>query len=170
MPNSAAFHEPCRSLIEPSALSAAEKAGFSVYQERHTVSRPDDLAALAALNVFLRVDPSELIVTEAPVLDEHQRVEAGGVLIADQVFETSDWPARYLGRDFPGPDGEPIRFESEALAVTGIQFGWAIEQVARIAAVAGESAQRPAAIEVVLGSPSAVSLKEHLFIGLELQR
>jgi tagaturonate epimerase len=164
MSKTVTFSEPDPILEQPVAAGVAGEAGFAVIPGSGVpvIRGPEELLGLKPeAPSRLRVDPSELIITEAPLLNEAEQADAQEALIADQVFESLDWPSRHLNRDFPA--GAP------ALIVIGIKFGWAIEQAARIVA-AGAKRWPGVGLEIVLDAPAAVTPQEHLFIGLELQR
>jgi hypothetical protein len=164
MSNTVTFSEPDPILEQSVAAEVAEEAGFAVIpgSSVKVLHGPEELLGVNSDTPSrIRVDSSALIISEAPLLNESERAEAEEALIEDQIFESLDWPSRYVGQDFPA--GVP------ALIVTGIKFGWAIEQAARVVAAAAE--RRPGVeFEIVLDAPSVVTREEHLFIGLELQR
>jgi hypothetical protein len=164
MTKTVTFSEPTPTLEEAAAAEVAGEAGFVVIPGSgvKTIRDPEELLGVNSHTPHrIRVDPRELIITEAPLLNESERAEALEALILDQVFESPDWPSRYAGGDFPA--GVP------ALIVTGIKFGWAIEQAARIVAAAAEK-WPGVGVEIVMDASAAVTPEEHLFIGLELQR
>jgi hypothetical protein len=164
MSSTVTFSEPDPILEQPVAAEVAGEAGFAVIPGAGVpvIRGPEELLRVnPETPSMLRVDPSELIITEAALLNEAEQADAQEALIEDQVFESLDWPSRYFNRDFPA--------SGSALIVIGIKFGWAIEQAARIAAVAAKRCPG-VGLEIVLDASAAVTPQEHLFIGLELQR
>jgi hypothetical protein len=164
MSKTVTFSEPDPIFEQAIAAEVAREAGFAVIpgSSVRVIRGPEELLGENPETPSrLRVDPSELIITEAPLLNEAERADAQEALIADQVFESLDWPSRYVDQDFPA--GSPT------LIVMGIKFGWAIEQAARIVAAAAKR-WPGVGLEIVLDAPTAVAPQEHLFIGLELQR
>jgi hypothetical protein len=173
MSRSVTFTEPAPFLEQPITQTVATEAGFA-WRSRARASEfqsPDDLPGDESVQTGdVRLNPSELIISEAPFLNESESDDAIEALVADQVFESKDWPSRYLNRDLPVADGDVLRFDLPALIQAGIMFGWAIEQAARIASRLRASAGEGRRIEIILESPGAVTPHEHLFVGLELQR
>lgn len=174
MSKSVTFTEPDLFFKQPTVASVAEAAGFRVIPQSDApeIRQPEDFSGLGAAKhgCRLRVNPSDLIIGEAPLLNEAEQADAQEALIADQIFTSPDWPAHYLDRDFPSHEGQAIRFEAPALITIGIKFGWALEQAARIAAAARRESPRFERLEIVIDSPATVTPEEHLFIGLELHR
>lgn len=173
MSKSVTFTEPDSLFFRPACATVAEGAGFQVTTLNPLlVYSPLELSKMIIpeMNVRLRVDLNELIITEAPLLNEEEQGDAREALIADQVFESDDWPSRYLNRDFTTGERKSLRLEARECTIAGIKFGWAIEQVARIAA---ELAKKPVAtgrLEIVMDAATTITPGEHLFIGLELLR
>jgi hypothetical protein len=170
---SATFTEPGQFLVQPIIHAVAREAGFALRSQTVTpvIRSPDDiLVEKLGSNRDARLDPGDLIISEAPFLNESESDDAMDALVADRVFESKDWPSLYLNRDFPIEDGEVLRFESPALIQAGIMFGWAIEQAARIAARLGSTGCETERLEIILDSPGTITPHEHLFAGLELQR
>jgi hypothetical protein len=172
MSKTVTFTEPDPLLGGSVTAAVAEEAGFTVIprSDSQVIHEPDDLSRIDPKpKGLLRMDPSNLIITEAPLLNEAEQADALEAIVGDQIFESEDWPSSYLDRDFPTGDGKSVRFHAPALIVMGIKFGWAIEQAARIAA--GAAKMHPGIeLEIVLDPPTAVTIHEHLFIGLELHR
>jgi tagaturonate epimerase len=169
---SVTFIEPDPIFEQHSAARMAEKAGFvAAFGPAQIVHLPEHASELGTpANRRLRVDPSDLIIAEAPLLNEGEQAEALAALVSDGVFESRDWPSRYLDREFPLGSERTLRFEMPSLIVTGIKFGWAIEQAARIAAATAKVSPKIKRLEIALDAPVPVTPEEHLFVGLELQR
>lgn len=173
MSKSVTFTEPDSLFFQPIAATVAEGAGFTVTTlDPLLVDSPLELSKMniPETNIRLRVELNELVITEAPLLNEEEQSDAREALIADRVFESNDWPSLYLNRDFATGEGKSVRFEAPELTIVGIKFGWAIEQVARIATALAERSPGGGRFEIVMDATSTITPEEHLFIGLELLR
>jgi hypothetical protein len=173
MSRSVTFTEPDPLLEQPIANAVANEAGFALRPRPvpSPIRSPDDvLEGKFEANGDIRVDPGDLIITEAPLLNESESDDAMEALVADQVFDSKDWPSHYLNRDFPIGDGEVLCFDPSALIQAGIMFGWAIEQAARIVSRLRGASSEPARIEIILDAPGTITPHQHLFAGLELRR
>lgn len=165
---SVTFTEPDSIFKQSAAVRAAENAGFTAaFESPQVVQRPEDISGLnLSTDSCLRIDPSDLIIGEAPLLNEAEQTEALAALVEDGVFESSDWPSLYRERHFSLGKGNTFRFEPASLAVIGIKFGWALEQAARIV----NASVKVGRLEIVFDLPNPATRAEHLFVGLELQR
>lgn len=174
MSKSVTFTEPDPLFFQPGNGSIAQDAGFAVTpgSDLPAIRRPEDLSGQndPTQGSRLRVDPTDLIIFEAPLLNETEQADAREALVADQVFDSQDWPARYLDRVFPAGKGKTLRFGESALIGIGIKFGWAIEQTARIALAGRKNHPGLGRLEIFMDAPTPVTPEEHLFIGLELQQ
>lgn len=159
--------------LDSAKLTPAIPARFRVVSPGSvvTVREPSEVEnAGLRVGLWLRIDPSELIVTETPLLNCDQIAEAEKMLVGDGIFEDTEWPGRFSFAALP-PD-MTARFGGNrgALLRAGIKFGWAVEQAARIFREAS-ARHSQLEVEVVLDADSTcVSAIEHAFIALELRR
>ena len=109
------------------------------------------------------IDPSEYFAPLADTFSAEELAAAQAALIEDGVFLSLEWTASYLGREFPMPDGQALRFTPESLGRASVKFGWAVAYVAEQAAgMTGE-------FEVDFSAtPAPATPLEHLFIALGL--
>ncbi|HET6407741.1 MAG TPA: tagaturonate epimerase family protein [Chthoniobacteraceae bacterium] len=147
MRKSVTFSEPGPSIYNHAAMAKATEGGFNVENVRRGAS----------------INTSDLVITEAPLLNEEEQTDALEALIADGIFDSADWPSQYLARDFAVGDGETLRFDPATLLRTGIMYGWAVEQAAR-------NARNGGPVQIAINAPGTIGPHEHLFIGLELRR
>ena len=105
------------------------------------------------------IDPSAYFAPLADTFSADELAAAQAALIEDGVFLSLEWTASYLGRDFPMPDGQALRFTPESLGRASVKFGWAVAYVAELAAgMTGE-------FEVDFSAtPAPATPLEHLFI------
>ena len=110
------------------------------------------------------LDPSEYLAPLADTFFQDELDAAQAALIKDGVYLSLDWKRAYLGRDFPMPDGDALRFTEQTLARAAVKFGWAIAYAAELAeGMSGD-------FEVDFSAtPMAATPLEHLFIALGLR-
>lgn len=110
------------------------------------------------------LDPSEYLAPPADTFSADELTAAQAALIEDGVFLSLDWKGAYLGRDFPMPEGEALRFTEDSLARAAVKFGWAVAYAAELAdGMTGD-------FEVnFAGTPTPTTPLEHLFIAMGLR-
>ena len=110
------------------------------------------------------LDPSEYLAPLADTFSNDELDAAQAALIEDGVFLSLDWKSAYLGREFPMPEGEALRFTEEKLARAAVKFGWAIAYAAELAeGMSGD-------FEVDFSAtPQTTTPLEHLFIAMGLR-
>ena len=110
------------------------------------------------------LDSSEYLAPLADTFSADELAAAQAALIEDGVFLSLDWTSAYLGRDFPMPEGEALRFTGQTLARVAVKFGWAIAYAAELAeGMSGD-------FEVDFSAtPQPATPLEHLFIAMGLR-
>lgn len=110
------------------------------------------------------LNPSEYFALLADTFSADELAAAQAALIEDGVFLSLEWKRAYLGREFPMPEGEVLRFDEQTLARTAVKFGWAIAYAAELAeGMSGD-------FEVDFsGTPQPATPLEHLFIAMGLR-
>ncbi len=129
------------------ARAACDAAGFRLVTESWPV-----------------LDPSEYLAPLADAFSADELTAAQAALIEDGVFLSLDWKAAYLGREFPMPEGEALRFHEQTLGKAAVKVGWAVAYAAELAdGVSGD-------FEVDFSAtPNATTPIEHLFIAMGLR-
>ena len=129
------------------ATAACEAAGFRLVTDAWPV-----------------LDPSEYIAAAADTFFADELGAAEAALIEDGVFLSLDWKGAYLGREFPMPEGEALRFTEQTLGKAAVKFGWAVAYAAELAE--GKTGD----FEVDFSAtPKATTPLEHLFIAMGLR-
>ena len=110
------------------------------------------------------LDPSEYFAPLADAFFADELGAAQAALIEDGVFLSLDWKDAFLGREFPMPEGEALRFTEESLARAAVKFGWAVAYAAELA----EGMRGDFEVDFS-ATPHPATPLEHLFIATGLR-